>query len=89
MYLAHTRLDLAYALSIVSQFMHNPVEQNMNAVMHILRYLKSAPGKGILFTKNEDYQSVDAYTDADWAGAVEDRCSTSSYFTFVGGNLVT
>ena len=26
MYLAHTRLDLAYALSIVSQFMHNPGE---------------------------------------------------------------
>ncbi|XP_048234317.1 uncharacterized mitochondrial protein AtMg00810-like [Ricinus communis] len=24
MYLAHTRPDLAYALSIVSQFMHNP-----------------------------------------------------------------
>ena len=89
MYLAHTRPDLAYALSIVSQFMHNPGEQHMNAVMRILRYLKSAPGKGILFTKNEDYQSVDAYTDADWAGAIDDRRSTSGYFTFVGGNLVT
>ena len=54
MYLAHTRQDLAYALSIVSQFMHNPKEQHMNAVMRILRYLKSAPGKGILFTKNVD-----------------------------------
>ena len=30
MYLAHTRPDLAYALSIVSQFMHNPGEQHMN-----------------------------------------------------------
>ena len=39
MYLAHTMLDLAYALSIVSQFMHNPREQHMNAVMRILRYL--------------------------------------------------
>ena len=28
MYLAHTRSDLAYALSIVSQFMHNPREQH-------------------------------------------------------------
>lgn len=89
MYLAHTRPDLAYALSIVSQFMHNPGEQHMNAIMHILRYLKSAPGKGILFTKNEDYPRVDAYTDANWVGAVDDRRSTSGYFTFVGGNLVT
>lgn len=45
MYLAHTRPDLAYALSIVSQFMHNPGEQHMNAVVCILRYLKPAPGK--------------------------------------------
>ena len=89
MYLAHTRPDLAYALSIVSQFMHNPREQHMNAVMCILRYLKSAPGKGILFTKNVDCQSVDAYSDADWVGAIDDRRSTSGYFTFVGGNLVT
>lgn len=89
MYLAHTRPDLAYASSNVSQFMHNPGEQHMKAVMHILRYLKSAPGKGLLFTKHVDHQSVDAYMDADWAGAVDDRRSTSSYFTFVGGNLVT
>ncbi|KAL6332726.1 hypothetical protein AAG906_014631 [Vitis piasezkii] len=36
MYLAHTRPDLAYALSVVSQYMHNPIEQHMNAVMRIL-----------------------------------------------------
>ena len=89
MYLAHTRPDLAYALSIVSQFMHNPGEQHMNAVMRILRYLKSAPGKGILFSKNTNKQNIEVYTDADWAGAVDDRRSTSGYFTFVGGNLVT
>ncbi|RVW62884.1 Retrovirus-related Pol polyprotein from transposon RE1 [Vitis vinifera] len=65
MYLAHTRPDLAYALSV------------------------NAPGKGILFAKNVDHQSIEVYTDADWAGAVDDRRSTSGYFTFVGGNLVT
>ncbi|RVW98124.1 Retrovirus-related Pol polyprotein from transposon RE1 [Vitis vinifera] len=89
MYLAHTRLDLAYALSVVSQYMHNPGEQHMNAVMCILRYLKNAPGKGILFTKNVDHQSIEVYTDVDWVSAVDDRRSTSGYFTFVGGNLVT
>ncbi|RVW73980.1 Retrovirus-related Pol polyprotein from transposon RE1 [Vitis vinifera] len=55
---AHTRPDLAYALSVVSQYMHNPGEQHMNAVMRIL-------------------------------SVVDDRRSTSGYFTFVGGNLVT
>ncbi|WJZ82183.1 hypothetical protein VitviT2T_001965 [Vitis vinifera] len=55
MYLAHTRPDLAYALSVVSQYMHNPGEQHMNAVMRILRYLKNASGKGILFAKNVNH----------------------------------
>ena len=42
-----------------------------------------------MFTKNVDCQGVDAYIDADWAGVIDDRRSTSGYFTFVGGNLVT
>ncbi|WJZ90446.1 hypothetical protein VitviT2T_009589 [Vitis vinifera] len=88
MYLAHTRPDLAYALSVVSQYMHNLGEQHMNAVMRILRYLKNAPRKGILFAKNVDHQSIEVYTDADWASVMYDRRSTSGYFTFVGGNLV-
>ena len=45
MYLAHTRLDLAYALSVVSQYMHNPREQHMNRIILFLRYLKVHLGK--------------------------------------------
>ena len=33
--------------------------------------------------------NVNGYTNADWAGNIMDRKSTSGYFTFVGGNLVT
>ena len=86
--LSHTRPDIAYAVSVVSQFMHNPSEEHMNAVIRILRYLKSSPGKGLMFSKNNRLD-VEGYTDADWAGSILDRKSTSGYFTFVGGNLVT
>ncbi|CAM8893378.1 unnamed protein product [Rhodiola kirilowii] len=87
-YLSHTRPDIAYAVSVVSQFMHSPSEQHMDAVFRILKYLKKAPGKGLLFRKNDTFDVV-GYTDADWAGDKTDRRSTSGYFTFVGGNLVT
>ncbi|PRQ41825.1 putative RNA-directed DNA polymerase [Rosa chinensis] len=87
-YLSHTRPDIAYAVGVVSQFMHAPSEDHMNAVYRILRYLKAAPGKGLLFAK-KDKLVVEGYTDADWAGSKVDRRSTSGYFTFVGGNLVT
>ena len=42
-----------------------------------------------MFSKNVDHRKVAAYTDADWVGSIDDRRSTSGYFTFVGGNLVT
>ena len=87
-YLSHTRPNIAYAVSVVSQFMHNPSEDHMGVVIRILRYLKSSPGKGLLFSKNA-HLNIEGYTYADWAGNILDRKSTSSYFTFVGGNLVT
>nr|CAN66039.1 hypothetical protein VITISV_035755 [Vitis vinifera] len=76
-----SRSKKAYALSVVCQFMHSPSKEHMNVVIHILRYLKSSPGKGILFTKGDNLD-INGYTDADWAGSIQDRCSTSWYFTF-------
>lgn len=87
-YLSHTRPDIAYAVSMVSRFMHSPNEDHMKAVFRILRYLKSSPGKGLFFSKNGNLE-VEGYTDADWAGDKSDGKSTSGYFTFVGGNLVS
>ncbi|KAL5540403.1 hypothetical protein UlMin_042426 [Ulmus minor] len=87
-YLSHTRPDIAYVVCVVSQFMHDPRKPHMDAVECILRYLKSAPGKGLLFAKH-NHLKVEGYTDADWAGSADNRRSTSGYFTFVGGNLVT
>ncbi|RVW90990.1 putative mitochondrial protein [Vitis vinifera] len=39
-------------VSVVSQFMHYPSEDHMNAVTQILRYLKGTSRKGIMFSKN-------------------------------------
>ncbi|KAM3369468.1 hypothetical protein ACQJBY_017392 [Aegilops geniculata] len=62
-YLSHTRPDIAFAVSIVSQFMHNPRTAHLDAVNRILRYLKGCPGKGLLYTKQGNLQ-VECYTDA-------------------------
>lgn len=68
--------------------MHCPSEDHLNAVIQILRYLKSSPGKGLMLLKN-NHLRIEGYTDANWAGNISDRKSTSRYFTFVGENLVT
>ena len=87
-YLSHTRPDIAFVASAVSQFMHSPRESHIDTMSRTLRYLKYAPGKGLYFVKH-GHLKVEAYTDVDWAGSVTDRRSISGYCTFVGGNLVT
>jgi len=68
--------------------MHCPSKDHMDAVVRILRYLKSTPGKELIFSKN-DHLDIEGYKDVDWVGNLYDRKSTSGYFMFVGGNLVT
>ena len=84
--MSDTRPDIAYAVSVVSQFMHSPSEAHMDAVTCILRYLKMAHSRDLVFSKN-GHLNVEGYTDADWAGSITDWRSTSGYFTFVASYL--
>lgn len=87
-YLSHTRPDIAFGVSLVSQFMYNPNEEHMNAVRKILHYLKATPSKGILFTPGAGLK-IQGYTDADYGGSLVDRRFTTGYCMFLGGNLVS
>jgi hypothetical protein len=68
--------------------MHDPRTTHLDAVNRILRYLKSCPGKRILFSRN-GHLDIEGYTYANWARSLDDRKSTSGYCMFVGGNLVS
>ncbi|GAA0173856.1 transmembrane signal receptor [Lithospermum erythrorhizon] len=87
-YLSHTRPDIAFAVSLVSQYMHDPCQGHLDAVYRILRYLKQSPGKGLFFKKTED-MTIQVFTDADWSESIDDRKSTSGYSTMIWGNLIT
>ena len=87
-YLTHARLDLSYAVSVISQFMHNPSDQDMNVVNRILTNLKSSIGKCIMFSKHENLD-IKGYVDSDFVRSKLDKKSTSRYVSFVGENLVT
>ena len=67
-YLSHTRLEIAFAMSVVSQFMHSPYEEHLKVIYRILRYLKSTLGKRLFFRKNEQC-GVEAHTNANWVGS--------------------
>lgn len=56
--------------------MHSPRQHHLDAVYRVLRYRKQTPGRGLFFTNNDD-RNVSAFTDADWAGSVDYRKSTT------------
>ncbi|CAL5337311.1 unnamed protein product [Camellia sinensis] len=78
---------------VISKIMANPevamAFQNPRVQAAIMDCSQNPLSTAKYQNDKEDCQSVDAYTDADWAGAVDGRRSTSGYFTFVGRNLVT
>ncbi|CAL2233067.1 unnamed protein product [Prunus armeniaca] len=50
-------------------FMHTSSEAHIDAVNRILRYLKSSPGRGLMFARH-GHLDVEGHTDADWAGLI-------------------
>ena len=66
LYLSHTRPDIGFPVSVVSQCMNDPREGHLEAVYRILRYLKMTSSKWLMFRKTAN-RGVNIYSDADWA----------------------
>ncbi|GJT78965.1 putative RNA-directed DNA polymerase [Tanacetum coccineum] len=86
-YLCNTRPDIAYYVHCLSQHMHFPLQSHFEAALRVLRYLKSAPGAGIRYSKTNS-RSVCTYADSDWAKCKMIRKSVSGYCVFISGCLV-
>ena len=68
--------------------MHQPRKTHWLAVIRVLGYIKSCPGKGLVYRKH-GHVYISRYSDSGYAGDRGDMKSTTGYYIFVGGNLVT
>ncbi|KAL0324978.1 UNVERIFIED_CONTAM: Retrovirus-related Pol polyprotein from transposon RE2 [Sesamum radiatum] len=82
-YLIVTRPDISFAVGLVSQLMDKTRSVHWEAALRILKYINASPGK------RHGHVKIEAYSDVDYARSKDDRKSTSGYYTYVGGNLVT
>ncbi|GKU87503.1 hypothetical protein SLEP1_g1895 [Rubroshorea leprosula] len=87
-YLTFTRPDIAFAVNQVCQYMHVPTENHFLAVKRILRYLKGTMHHGLQLY-HDSLPSLNAFTDADWAGCLDTRRSTSGFCLFYGRSLIS
>jgi hypothetical protein len=85
MHLANcTRPDIAQPVSRLSRYLKAPTTLHWGAALHLLRYLAGTATYGITYGKPE--AGLEAFCDADFAGDVDTRRSTSGFvFTLHGG----
>ena len=81
-----TRPDIAYPVGALARFMSKPSTSHYNAALGIVRYLAGTSTLGILY-KSLDNDFV-GFCDADYAGDLDFRRSTTGYvFNFNGGAI--
>ncbi|XP_016178983.1 uncharacterized protein LOC107621482 [Arachis ipaensis] len=88
LYLTISRPDICFAVNKLSQYMSSPCTTHLDAVYHVLRYLKAAPGQGLLLSISSPL-SVKAYGDVDWGSCAETRRSTTDYYVFLSDSLIS
>ena len=64
-YFTVTLLDIAYSVSVLSQYMSSSTISHWATIEHILCYLKEAPGRGILYKKH-GCTRIECFSNAYW-----------------------
>ncbi|KAL6311733.1 hypothetical protein AAG906_020728 [Vitis piasezkii] len=76
-YLQLTRLDIAFAVNKLAQFMHAPTQTHWTAAKRLLRYLKHTIHLGLTFRRQQPLH-LQAYSD-----------STTAFVLFLGGHPIS
>jgi hypothetical protein len=86
-----TRPDISLSVSKIGHVMSNPSATHFKQATHILRYLKKTMDSGLVFYKgpSDTNNLLQGYCDADLAGCVDSRKSTTGFFFSLNGAAVS
>ncbi|KAL0317366.1 UNVERIFIED_CONTAM: Retrovirus-related Pol polyprotein from transposon TNT 1-94 [Sesamum angustifolium] len=83
LYLGFTRPDISHSIQQLSQYLSHPCDMHRTVALHVVRYLKGNPSKGIFLHASNLFQ-LKAFCDADWASCADTRRSLSGFCIFLG-----
>ncbi|XP_038887248.1 uncharacterized mitochondrial protein AtMg00810-like [Benincasa hispida] len=87
-YLTRTRPDIAYIVNHLSKFLKAPTDIHWQATKRVLMYVSGIRYFGLLFEPSTNLD-ITAFSNADWASNIDDRCSVATYCIFIDNNLVS
>ena len=82
-----TRPDIAQAVGALARYMAQPTTAHWQAGKGVLRYLAGTAQLGITYGGHEP--GLEAYTDADYAGDIDTRRSTTGYVYVLNGGAIS
>jgi hypothetical protein len=82
-----TRPDISYAASFLARYLTNPTDQHMQLALRTVGYLKYTFTLGLTIGGGVDL-NLSGFVDADWAGCLETRRSTTGYVYRINGTSV-
>ena len=84
-----TRPDIAFATNKLAQFNAKWGRAQIAAAKHLLRYIKGTVDLGLCYGLIQDAPLVIGYVDADYAGDLVTRRSTTGYVFMVNGDCTS
>lgn len=88
-YLTFIRLNIAYDVHHVAQFISSPISNNMLAIKCILLYLRGSMKLGLVFYPSKGILSLPSHFDAGWVGFPNTSHSMIGYCAFLGQKLIS
>jgi hypothetical protein len=82
-----TQPNIAYVVLVVSRFAANPDQSHKAAVTRILRYLRKTVNYVLVFKGT--FSDLAGYTNADWAGDLSTKQSTSGFIFSVRSAVIS
>jgi hypothetical protein len=92
-----TRPDISHAVITLSRFVSNPLKPHWTALKRILQYLKGTAKLGLVF-RGKQFKTINTlseitlgpmFTDANWAGDIDDRKSTTGLVLKINGCTIS
>lgn len=88
LYLTHTRPQISFTISKLSQFMEAPTNLHYQAALRVLEFIKNNPGQVLKFPADSS-TTLKGFLDSDWATCPDTRCSITSFCFFLGQSFIS